>query len=82
MTYEPVPDLSATLATAQAEDRLTTASILDLHSDAGATIAISTRPVLMVGSAPPPGAMRKVTAFFEGGEQWVWVRILRLPQPC
>ncbi len=68
MTNEPVPGLSTALAMAQAEGRLTTASIFDLHSADGATIAISSRAVLMVGSAPPPGVMRKVTAFFEGGE--------------
>jgi hypothetical protein len=68
MTNQPIPDLPAPLATAQAEGRLTTASILDLHSANGATIAVSTQPVLMVGTSPPPGPMRKVTAFFEGGE--------------
>ena len=68
MTNEPIPDLSTPITTAQAEGRLTTTSILDLHSAAGATIAISGRPVLVVGTTPPPGVMRKVTAFFEGGE--------------
>ena len=68
MTQTPIPGLPTTLATAQSEGRLTTASILELHSAAGATIAISTQPVLMVGTAPPPGPLRKMTAFFEGGE--------------
>ena len=68
MSQNLIPNLPAPLATAQDECRLTTASILDLHSPDGASIAIHSQPVLMVGATPPPGPLRKMTEFFEGGE--------------